>query len=204
VISVETILVALLGGSLGGVFAAWLQTRHESRQAFRERMITAADDLSTALLQASLSVDEARQICLSRGFRNAQNRLTIRDETGKVPDEIRDALKRADALIAEAQTRIGRVSLFFGTLSLAPHCATMAITELKLALDGLRLLPASEMAEVSEGRTQATKQIRAFNDQALQAIRGRPWWSRLRFWARRRWPMRRRTSGDERDAKAAP
>jgi hypothetical protein len=68
VISVETLLVAILGGLGGGLLGTWLQIRHERQEAFRDRMITAADDLSTGLLQAIIGLDDAYSACLEHAY----------------------------------------------------------------------------------------------------------------------------------------
>jgi hypothetical protein len=109
VISVET--VALVGGLSGGVLGTWLQIRHEREEAFRERLITAADEFSTHLLQAIIGLDEARSACVKHGFITTGSQITIRDEAGKIPSEIEEALQRSRALITEARARSGRVSL---------------------------------------------------------------------------------------------
>jgi hypothetical protein len=46
-VSLETILVAAIAGLGGGLAGTWLQIRHEREEAFRDRLITAADDLAT-------------------------------------------------------------------------------------------------------------------------------------------------------------
>jgi hypothetical protein len=116
-ISVETILVAILGGLGGGLLGTWLQIRHERAEAFRERLITAADDLSTGLLQADIALRDAYSICLDKGFMNTQNQLVIHDPaTGQMPTEIEDALKRAEALLG----RLMPVSLGYPFSSVPP------------------------------------------------------------------------------------
>jgi len=45
-VSLETILVAVIAGLGGGLAGTWLQIRHEREEAFRDRLITAADDLA--------------------------------------------------------------------------------------------------------------------------------------------------------------
>jgi hypothetical protein len=52
-VSLETILVAVIAGLGGGLAGTWLQIRHEREEAFRERLINAADDLSTGLIRRS-------------------------------------------------------------------------------------------------------------------------------------------------------
>lgn len=182
VISVETLLVAIIGGLGGGVIGTWLQIRHERREAFRERLIAAADALSTSLLQASLGVAEARTACVKHGFLGPDNQVRLFDEDGKMIEEIKSALTRADELIAEAQASIGRVSLFFGTVSPTERSATQTISELKWVMTSLREWPNPNWAEVSKGRSQATKHLQEFNDRALREIQGERRW---RSWRRR-------------------
>jgi hypothetical protein len=93
-ITVWTLLVAIASGLSGGLLATWLRTRHERTEAFRDRQITAADDLTTGLVQASIALDDAHTKCLKNGFQNAQGQFVIRHpETGAVADETSDALK---------------------------------------------------------------------------------------------------------------
>jgi hypothetical protein len=118
VISATTLVVAILSGVGAGLAATWLRIRHEREEAFRDRLITAADDLSTGLLQAIIALEDAYQACLDRGFVDGESRLIIRDpKTGQVAFEITEALKHAERVIAEARARSARVSLLFGPVS---------------------------------------------------------------------------------------
>jgi hypothetical protein len=54
-----TVLIAIGASAVGGVLGAWLQTEHDRRQRFRDRMIEAADDYNQAFtgVLSSLSLD---------------------------------------------------------------------------------------------------------------------------------------------------
>jgi hypothetical protein len=191
VISVETLLVALIGGLSGGVLGTWLQIRHEREEAFRERLITAADDLSTGLLQAIIGLDTAHTTCVGSAFlyQPDPNRLTFRDSnTGEMPAECAEALRRSSELIREVEARRARISLLFGPVSLPDTTATIAVITLKEAQDALEDRPLPDLDRYSEQMQNARKDHRDFNSQALTEICGRPWFTRWRIvrWARRR------------------
>jgi hypothetical protein len=48
-IATTTVLVALLGSAVGGVLGSWLQIRHQRHEAFRQRLLEAADDAANAV-----------------------------------------------------------------------------------------------------------------------------------------------------------
>jgi hypothetical protein len=128
VVSVQTILVAGIGGLAGGLLGTWLQIRHERREAFRSRLIEAADDLATGMQQAMIALDDAHKTAFENGFKDAQDRVTFREpSTGKLPDPTAHAFKRSRELNAEAQARQARVALLFGPVSPADRSATLTI-----------------------------------------------------------------------------
>ena len=190
-ISVETLLVALVGGLSGGVLGTWLRIRHEREEAFRERLITAADDLSTGLLQAIIGLDSAHTTCVGRAFLYPPdpNRLTFRDSnTGEMPAESVEALRRSWELIREVEARRARISLLFGPTSAPDATASMAVITLKEAQHALEDRPLPDLDRYSEQMQHARDDHRNFNSQALTEVRGRPWFARWRVvrWGRRR------------------
>jgi hypothetical protein len=191
VISVETLLVALLGGLSGGVLGTWLQIRHEREEAFRERLITAADDLSTGLLQAIIGLDTAHTTCIDRAFLYPPDpeRLTFRDpNTGEMPAESAEALRRSRELIREVEARRARISLLFGPVSAPDATTTVAVFSLEEAQHALEHRPLPDLGRYSELMRNAREGHRDFNRRALTEVRGRPWFARWRIvmWARRR------------------
>ncbi len=129
----ETSLVALVSAVGGGLVGTWLQIRHERHAAFRERQISAADDFSTAFVQAHQAVNDAQLTCLEHGSRDKK----LQAATGEVPDEIASALERAERAIADARARATRIDLLFGRGKAAPQFARQAILELQFALGSL-------------------------------------------------------------------
>ena len=180
-VSLETILVAVIAGLGGGLAGTWLQIRHERDEAFRERQITAADDLSTGLIQAIIGLDDAYSIALKHGYVDAQNRVTFsRPGTGEVPTEIQEAFAHARALIGAARARTARVSLLFGPVSAPDRSATLTLMHLEETLRALEGWPVPELDKYRQEIAGARKYLSDFNKWALQETKGRPWW--------RRWP----------------
>jgi hypothetical protein len=196
-VSVWTVVVAIISGLSGGALGTWLQIRHERHEAFRERLITAADDLSTGLLQAIIGLDEAHSTCLEHAFMNAQNQVTFRDPgTGHMPAETKEALARSRALIGEARARVGRVALLFGPVSAPDRAATLAIWGLRDAFRALDAWPVPDLEKFSDELAHARKYLQDFNTWALSDAKGRPWYARwpIALWIRRqrfRWRKRR-------------
>jgi hypothetical protein len=187
-ITVWTLLVAIASGLSGGLLATWLRTRHERTEAFRDRQITAADDLTTGLVQASIALDDAHTKCLKNGFQNAQGQFVIRHpETGAVADETSDALKEANRAIDEAGARSARVALLFGPTSPADRTVTLAVIRLQDSLSALERWPRPDLKAYRETHSDARRDLRKFNERALAEIQGRPWFSRWRLalWVRR-------------------
>jgi hypothetical protein len=190
-ISVETLLVALIGGLSGGVLGTWLQIRHEREEAFRGRLITAADDFSTGLLQAIIGLEAARSTCVERAFLYPPdpNQLIFRDPaTGEMPAESVEALRRSRELIREVEARRARISLLFGPGSMPDVSTRMALLALDEAHRALEERPVPDFERQSTEMSDARERHKHFNEYALEEIRGRPWFVRSRIvkWTRRR------------------
>jgi hypothetical protein len=139
-VSLQTILVAVIAGLGGGLAGTWLQIRHEREEAFRDRLITAADDLATGLQQAIIGLDDAYSVALKYGFLNAQSDEIVfrHPQTRELPPETEEAFSRARSLIGEARGRTARVSLLYGPVSGPDVSATLALIHLDgtlMALD---------------------------------------------------------------------
>jgi hypothetical protein len=187
-ISVETLLIAILSGLGGGLIGTWLQIRHERDETFRERLITAADDLATGLIQAVIGLDDAYSTCLRYGYIDAQGRMTLRHpETGKVPKETESSLAQSRALISAARARTARVALLFGPVSGPDRAATLTLIHLENAWGALDGWPVPELDKYREEIAGARKYLTGFNTAALRDTKGRPWWRRWHWvlWLRR-------------------
>src|SRR6266496_3101532 len=95
-----TVLVAIAGAAVTGVFTGLLTTRlrirHEREERLRERMLTAADDFVTGAHQAHRGLWEV---------------LSAEEQASTVADR----LPAASELVKVAHDRLARVKLLFGT-----------------------------------------------------------------------------------------
>lgn len=189
-ISVTTLLVAILGGLSGGVLGTWLQIKHERAEAMRERQINAADDLSTGLVQAIIGLEQAYSVCLDHSFLYPPdpNQIILRDpNTGEMPAESKSALQRARDLISEAAARRARISLLFGPISAPDRATSLAVIYLQDTLRALEDRPTPDFKKYSDDLAKAREQHRKFNEYALSEVQGRPWYTswRMARWTRR-------------------
>jgi hypothetical protein len=171
-VSAETILVAIVSGLGGGLIGTWLQIRHEREETFRERQITAADDLATGLIQAIIGLENAYSTCLRHGYFDAQNRLTLRDpKTGEVARETDEALSQSRGLISAARARTARVGLLFGPVSAPDRCATLALIHLEETWRALDGWPVPDLDKYREEIAGARKYLSEFNQAALREMK---------------------------------
>jgi hypothetical protein len=172
-----TVAIAAISGAAGiagGVIATWMrisfdrsenvrtrehereqQTRqleHDSAEEWRDRRIRAADDFSTGIEQATLSI-----------------RSLI--GTDPVYGNIASASERATHLVEETVARLARIKLLFGEESEAARVGKDVVAELdlvrKLAVDPRR-----------EGTWEALAKVYAlhasFNDEVLAVVHRAP------------------------------
>jgi hypothetical protein len=109
-----TVLVAVVGSALAGVAVGLLRMRHDRSESFRDRMLTAADDLATGLMQAVLVA----------GHVVGELEDYLIDE--KQP-EGRGDLRELRRLIDEATARLARVELLFGVGSVTVERANAVL-----------------------------------------------------------------------------
>jgi hypothetical protein len=119
-----TIVLALAASAMGGLLGAFLQTRHERREGFRDRMLEAAD-------QAAASLADARG--------------ATRDVLGDVENHmigLRTSRQRTNALFTRARdaidnggSRVGRVELLFGLDSGLGETLNAALSALRRAME---------------------------------------------------------------------
>jgi len=101
-ISTTTILVAIVGSAIGGVVGSWLQIRHERQEAFRERMLEAADAAANSVA-ASLSATRLALVELESWLID-----------GGPSERSSAAHERARHLLDETTDFAGRVDLLYG------------------------------------------------------------------------------------------
>ena len=179
-VSVETIAVAVIAGVGGGLAGTWLQIRHEREEAFRDRLITAADDLATGLQQAIIGLDEAYSVALKHGF-VAEDRVVFR-HPGGAPNPARDrgvcASRQADRRGTSAHgSRVAPLRPVSGP----DRSAMLALMHLEGALMALDTRLDFKLEEYSGELAGARMSLADFNRYALRDARGRPWWRRWRW-----------------------
>lgn len=114
-------VIAVAGSALAGVVVGVFRTRHERNESFKDRMLTAADDLATGLAQALLAV--------------RQRLDEIEDWVVEHRDvELQSDLREARRLIDEAAARLARCELLFGVESPPTTAAAACLTSLRQAV----------------------------------------------------------------------
>lgn len=130
------------------------QLEHEREEAWRDRMVRAADDFSTGVEQALLAVNDAISAVTNRADRSA-------------------IVEEAHRTIREAVARVGRIRLLFGEESRAVAVARDLLPELRLALSQVEGGGAEVHARVPHAwktLEKAYEHHREFNRAAREAI----------------------------------
>jgi hypothetical protein len=129
---------------------------HEREEQWRERLVRAADDFSTAVSQALLGVHDA--IADDEGNRTA-------------------AVDEADRRVGEAIARVGRVRLLFGEDTEVAAAANALLPQLSTALSHVRpsIAPVPDASGAWKAIEKAYDQHKTFNRAALDMI-GSPRW----------------------------
>jgi hypothetical protein len=171
---VENIVIALVGGGAGAVLTTFMRNRHEREERFRERMLAAADDYSTGVVQALLKLNAARQ--------SVATWLLVDDAPRSVnrPDDVTGAIAAADELVDVVHSRLARVQLLFGESSLAGEAAGEALVKMRATLGTLREIPSTNLAVARIEFEAAAKGHAKFNREALAAMRRNEWAWRAR------------------------
>jgi hypothetical protein len=128
-----TVIAALLAGGLGAIVATWLRGRHERAEAWRDRLVPAADDFATGVVQALLAGRDAK-----RAGERALEEARMGEATlpgGVLADvpSVKHAVSELERLSDEAHARLARVQLLFGSTSDAGKAADEAVTMLRRA-----------------------------------------------------------------------
>jgi hypothetical protein len=156
VISATTVIVAILGSAIGGVVGSWLQIRHQRHEAFRERMLQAADDAATSI-GAALS---ATRVALS-DVEDLMMQLTPSEAASRTHKQARQALD-------EAGNYAGRVDLLYGIDSGIGDALRTARGSLRRALSEAGPQPA-ELDRALEAFSAAEKEYQRFVQDARRA-----------------------------------
>jgi len=161
-VSASTVLVGIVAGVGGAVISTMLRIGYEREENLRHRLITAADEFSTALTQALLEFNDAYE-WLKKG----------------AVSHVASALDDGRTAMNDAHTRLGRVELLFGDESKAGHAAIDAMIKLRQACTIL-----SEVSSTDElgGYTEAYDGAHGCHLMFCRAVRSdiRPWWKRRR------------------------
>jgi hypothetical protein len=166
----QLIVVGLLSGAAGALLTTLMRMGHEREEALRTRMIAAADDLASGLVQALMAF---------RPFRDP--RITA----DGVAQAAMDVRRRAD----EATAHLARMDLLFGPGSPEGVAAGAMIASLQLALaQAERPWRDIDVQAVARHATAANASLAEFNRvvharvatprwrQALRRARGKlPW-----------------------------
>jgi hypothetical protein len=156
-------LAALLSGAGGAYLATWLRIRHEREEAFRERLLVAADDFATGILQAILAV---RDVSVAR---------VDHDPDWATPDQhhhpdVEAASEEARRRIDQAHARLARVELLFGRGSAAGEAAGDLVTALRQALEHIREWPRPDAQRYSDEMNRAHALLDQFGGAVRIAI----------------------------------
>ncbi|HEY3961619.1 MAG TPA: hypothetical protein VGL84_03775 [Gaiellaceae bacterium] len=146
----------------------FMRNRHERDERFRERMLIAADDYSTGVVQAMLLLNAARHRVLDELIGKDGKPVTLSDETRGV---IATAIERVD----DAHSRLARVQLLFGDTTTAGVSANTALASMRATIRCMNEWPRADGPGVTEAFTKAHDAHQAFNRDALAAMRGGRW-----------------------------
>src|SRR6266550_7927702 len=107
----SAVLVAVLGSSaLGAVFGGYLTTRMRGRiereEAWRTRLLEAAEDLNRVLVQGARALGEFLP-------RAARGELPLRETDGSLTDETAAGVQSASDLFIQAEPSLARLELLF-------------------------------------------------------------------------------------------
>lgn len=162
-----TVIVSLLSGAGGAYLSTLMRLRHEREERIRERMLSAADDFGTGLLQAILGIRDARtaMVDLIEEDRVKQN------VDWQAVDEpvVVEAQRRVDVV----HDRLARVQLLFGEGTETSVKAEAAILELRAAVADLGDWPRPNLESAWARAGSLIELHRGYNRAALVAIRSK-------------------------------
>jgi hypothetical protein len=123
-----TLVLAIIGGgAVGTVLTTFWRIRHERAEAWRTRLLDAADDFTTGALQALMKLEYVND-WLWHSHEAGEGYLSEKEAA---------AMREADGLIQEARSRLARIQLLFGGKSDTGSSATAMIDELRAVSSAL-------------------------------------------------------------------
>jgi hypothetical protein len=180
------IIAGLVGGSIAALITTLLTISHEREKQLRERMITAADDFGTGVFQAIIGLRDAKGAALHHGRRDQSGQLWITDEGGRRYPAVADAFEAANRLVDAAHARYPRIQLLFDVGTRAETAAQACVIHMQAAIINLQAFPFPNFPAHEKSFNSLHEWQEKFAMRAADAIRGKPWYERLR-------PVDRRT-----------
>ena len=147
-----SVLITVIAAALSGGFGAWLVAWNDRHERFRDRMISAADDLVIAGSEGLIAVRDA--------IYQARHELAGRDQA------VARAWKRRDVVLH----RGARVELLFGPGSETARAVIDLTYELGKAIDRGQG-PAPDQAAAEAAQMEAAAKLTSFQRAAFDGIR---------------------------------
>jgi hypothetical protein len=149
------------------------QLQHEREEAWRTRLLEAADNFASGVTQALLVLRNARNAIDRYGSTDDKGNVWLSERiSGKRVPEIESAFASAQELIDEAHARFSRVQLLFGRETEVGAIALALVLNLREAMaEGLAAWPFPALKKYSDAFETAISQEVDFSRAALEAIR---------------------------------
>ena len=179
------VLVGITSGALASLVTALVTASHERAAEFRERMLNAADEFSTAAIVALTQVRDT-----AGGIKQFNAPLFA---SGSFKPEIKALLDQANKAVDDVFAKQSRVHLLFADRSpttMASGAVTTHLRNMMMALEGRSDSINDHAREAMYARNFSGVQAEhmKFNSAALAALQ-ETWWDRLL----ERWKLRRRS-----------
>jgi hypothetical protein len=163
-------LGAALITALAAIGGAWLHGSLENREQWRDRLVKAADDFATSVLQALLALRDAQGV-----VHDAQTTQDLKVDPSNVESildlrEVAESIKELDRRVDEAHARLARVQLLFGLKSKAGKAAADCVLTLRGGAGALREWPYPEWERAGNLLATTHDLHEAFLTAALEAV----------------------------------
>jgi hypothetical protein len=162
-------MTALVGGSVGAIGATWLQGKHQRAEAWRDRLVRAADEFGTGVLEAIMSLRDANL---------AIDGVIAEQESGARPagippsevDEAKAALVELDRRVDDAHARFARLQILFGVAAESTRAGESAIVALRSGSGALWEWPFPDQSAANSRLDEAHESLQRFATSARAAI----------------------------------